>query len=116
MLPNKKTISSQHAMLRPWRSRSLLMRYFFGFLFCMSIAHAAPNSTIWEHGDQIVRLAKQDDDSASPNDHPIRTTPGEVAAMLKQLRLRYADEETDAAPVSVFTKDIRESRCIMQHG
>lgn len=105
MVPNKKTVSSQHAMLRRWRSSSLLMKYVFGFLFCMSIAHAAPNSIIWEHGDQIVRLAKQDDDSASPNDHPIRTTPGEVAAMLKELRLRYANEETDIAPASLFTKE-----------
>lgn len=70
-----------------------------------SSAFAASNSIIWERGDQIVQLAKQDDASAPPNDHPISTTPGEIAAMLKMLRLRYTDEEVDVAPVSVFTQE-----------
>lgn len=92
-------------MPRPWRIVRLLVRSIAGFLVCMSVAHAASKSIIWESGDQIVRLAKQDDASAPPNDHPTTTTAGDVAAMLEGLRLRYADEEIDVTPVSVFTKE-----------
>jgi hypothetical protein len=81
------------------------VRYFVGFLVCTALAHAATNSIIWEKGDQIVQLAEQDDDSTGANNHPIKTTPNEIAAMLEMLRLRYADEESDVAPAPVFTKE-----------
>jgi hypothetical protein len=52
-----------------------------------------------------VQLAKQEDKTAAPNDHPISMTAGEVVAMLEGLQLRYANEETDITPVSIFTKE-----------
>jgi hypothetical protein len=60
---------------------------------------------IWERGDQIVQLANQDDGSELPNDHPVVTTPDDIAAMLSMLRMRYEDEETEAAPTPVFTQE-----------
>ena len=76
-----------------------------GLLVCISVTQAASNSIVWERGDQIVRLGKQDDDSAPANDHPASTTADEIEAMLRTLRLRYANEDADVAPVSVFTPE-----------
>ncbi|MDH3747576.1 MAG: SHOCT domain-containing protein [Gammaproteobacteria bacterium] len=72
---------------------------------CLSSAYAASNSVIWERGDQIVKLVKQDDESAPPNDHPMTMTADEIEAMLNILRLRYTDEDSDVAPLSVFTQE-----------
>ena len=92
-------------MPRPWRAVTLLAGYLVAIFSSLPCAYAASNTVIWERGDQIVRLAKQDDASAPPNDHPVSTTAGEIEAMLEILRLRYADDESDDAPVSVFTKE-----------
>ena len=69
----------------------------------MPLAFSATNAIIWQEGDQIVRLARQDDDTAAANDHPKTATAGEISAMLASLRLRFADEEAEAAPMTVFT-------------
>ena len=95
----------QQSMRQPWHAATLLVGYLVAVLCCLPSAYAGSNSVVWQRGDQIVQLVKQDDDSAPPNDHPVSTTPGEITAMLKMLRLRYADEESDVAPVSVFTKE-----------
>ena len=105
MVQNQNTHSPQNPLPRHWHSATLWVKCFVGILVCISIAQAAANSIIWERGDQIVQLAQQDDASAPPNDHPITTTRDEIAAMLRILRLRYADEDTDVAPASVFTKE-----------
>ncbi len=90
---------------RPRRAATELVGWAIVVFCCASSAYAASNSIIWERGDQIVQLAMQDDASAPPNDHPIVTTAGEIEAMLKMLRLRYADEESELAPKSVFTQE-----------
>lgn len=66
---------------------------------------AAAQTVIWERGDQIVLLARQDDRSASPNDHPVNTEEDEVAAMLATLRVQFVDAEADIAPVAAFTRE-----------
>jgi hypothetical protein len=71
----------------------------------LSSTDAGAQEVIWESGDQIVQLIRQDDDTAAPNEHPVGMSPDEVQAMLRLLRLRYTDEEGDVASVSVFTND-----------
>lgn len=73
-------------------------------LVCQPIAYAALKSVIWEKGDQTIQIARQDDKSASPNDHPSRMTSEQVAAILGDLRLRYAGEDAANAPTTVFTQ------------
>lgn len=91
-------------MPRPGQVAGLLVGYLFAFLTCLPSAYAASNSVIWERGDQIVKLVRQDDDSAAPNDHPTSMTADEIEAMLETLRLRYADEGPGGVPVHVFTQ------------
>jgi len=93
---------SQAEMPGPRRTASILVGYLVAALFYMPGVYA--DTVIWENGDQIVQLAKQDDDSAAANDHPKSTTPGEIAAMLATLRLRFADEAPELAPITVFTQ------------
>lgn len=77
----------------------------FGLLLSESAARAESSSIIWERGDQLVRLASQDDPSSPPNDHPLSRSSDEIAAMLERLQLRYVDEVSDAPPVPVFTRE-----------
>jgi hypothetical protein len=102
---NRNTRLPQQPMVHPGRAARMLLGYLVVVFSGLPLAHAASNSLIWEDGDQIVQLARQDDHSASPNDHPINTTPSEIAAMLKTLRLRFADEEPDSDSISVFTQE-----------
>ncbi len=102
---NRKLQLLQRSMPRPGRVAGLLVGYLCAVLSCLPSAYAASNSVIWERGDQIIKLMRQDDDSATPNDHPTSITPDKIKAMLEMLRLRYADEETDVTPVSVFIKE-----------
>lgn len=92
-------------MPRHLTSALLIVASIVSFALYTPIAHAASDSIVWERGDQIVQLAKQDDASAPPNDHPTSTTAREIEAMLEILRMRYAGEDSDLAPVAVFTKE-----------
>ncbi len=91
--------------IRPRCAATVLAGCFIAVLSWLPGAYADSNLVIWERGDQIVQLAKQDDASAPRNDHPFKTTPGEIRAMLETLRLRYVDEAPDVVPVSVFTQE-----------
>ena len=91
-------------MPRPWRAAGLLVGYFVAALSCLPSAYAASNAVIWERGDQIVKLVRQDDDSAAANDHPASITRGEIKAMLETLRFRFADEDPGGVSVQVFTR------------
>lgn len=92
-------------MPRPGRVAGLLAGYLCAVLSCLPSAYAASNSVIWERGDQIVKLVRQDDDSATPNEHPTGITADEIKAMLGTLRFRYADEDpADGVSVPVFTR------------
>ncbi len=99
-----RQLQLQRFLLRPWRVTGLLAAYVCVALACPPNAFAASNAVIWEHDDQIVRLAKQDDDSATPNDHPASIERGDIKAMLESLRFRYADEEPGSVSVPVFTR------------
>ncbi len=99
-----RKLQLQRSLLRPWRGTGLLAAYVCVALACPPDAFAASNSVIWERGDQIVQLAKQDDVSATPNDHPASVERGEIKAMLESLRFRYADEEPGSVSVPVFTR------------
>ena len=103
MVPKRPIGWPQVPVFRPWHFAASLLMYLVGSPFCLSIAES--NLVVWERGDQIVQLARQDDASAPPNEHPVRVTADEIEAMLNELRLRYADDASDAAPVSVFTKE-----------
>ncbi len=109
MSPGISSVLKQNIQSRPDSSPRFrrIAVFVAGYLvagsFCMPIAYA--NSVIWEDGDQIVQLAGQDDDSAAANDHPKSATSGEITAMLKTLRLRFADEEADSDSISVFTQE-----------
>lgn len=83
---------------------ALSIAFAFGLLLSEA-ARAESSSIIWERGDQLVRLASQDDPSAPPNDHPVSRSSDEIAAMLDRLQLRYVDEVSDAPPVPVFTRE-----------
>ncbi len=89
---------------RPWSVAGLLAGYLGAVLSCLPSAHAASNAVIWERGDQIVKLARQDDDSAAANDHPASITRREIKAMLETLRFRFADEDPGGVSVPVFTR------------
>jgi len=102
---NRKLQLLQRSMPRPGHVAGLLVGYLCAVLACLPSAYAASNAVIWERGDQIVQLVRQDDDAAAPNDHPTSITPDEIEAMLEGLRLHYADEESDVTAVSVFTKE-----------
>ena len=103
--PKLEFESLRHARPRIRRTASLVALYSVACLICVSIGHTASNWIIWERGDQIVQLAKQDDASAASNDHPFSTTPSEIAAKLHALRLRYNDDEPDDPPVTVFSEE-----------
>jgi len=92
------------SMPRPWSVAGLLVGYFCATMTCPPSAHAASNAVIWERGDQIVKLVRQDDDSAAANDHPASITRGEIKAMLETLRFRFADEDPGGVSVQVFTR------------
>lgn len=92
-------------MQRLWRADGVFLTAVVGLLLSISAAQAASDLIVWERGDQSVRLGKQDDVSAPPNDHPAVATADEIGAMLGTLRLRYANEDADVAPISVFTPD-----------
>lgn len=68
-------------------------------------AQARTDALIWEGNDQSVLLAPQDDETAPPNDHPVSLEPREIERMLADLRFRYADQEADAQPASVFNNE-----------
>lgn len=72
--------------------------------FC-SLAQAEPDSILWEGDDQAILLVSQDDEAALPNDHPLAMAPDDIESMLSGLRLRYADQEPEATPVAVFTRE-----------
>jgi hypothetical protein len=74
-------------------------------LSCVPLALAATNSVIWKSGDQVVQLADQDDAAVFPNDHPVTTTPNEIADLFRVLRIRYADEDAETATASIFTPE-----------
>jgi hypothetical protein len=67
-------------------------------------AHARSDA-IWEGNDQSVLLAPQDDEAATPNDHPVSLAPRDIERMLADLRFRYADQEADAPPAAVFNRE-----------
>ena len=102
MVPSNNVHLRQDSMRRSWHPETLLLGFLGAVLFCSPIVHA--NSVIWERGDQIVQLANQDDTSAPPNDHPYSITPGEIAVMLKTLRLKFAASDDDSTEISVFTQ------------
>ena len=102
MVPIYNVHLRQDSMRPSWRPENLLLGFLGAVLFCSPIVHA--NSVIWERGDQIVQLANQDDTSAPPNDHPYSITPGEIAVMLKTLRLKFGDNDDDSTEISVFTQ------------
>ena len=89
---NRKLQLLQRSMPRPGHVAGLPVGYLCAVLACLPSACAASNAVIWERGDQIVQLVRQDDDAAAPNDHPTSITPDEIEAMLEGLRLHYADE------------------------
>jgi hypothetical protein len=109
MYPGKNIVLMQNIQSPLFSSQgkqlfaAFLVACLFAAFICTPIAYA--NSVIWEDGDQIVQLAGQDDDSAAANDHPKSATSGEITAMLKTLRLRFADEEADSDSISVFTQE-----------
>ena len=92
------------SMLQRWRTTIALAACMAAIPLSLSSTDAAAQEVIWERGDQTVHLIRQDDDSAAPNDHPVSMSPDEIQALLRLLRLRYADEEGDVAPASVFTR------------
>ncbi len=53
----------------------LLVGYLVVSLTHMLPSLAATNAIIWQAGDQIVQLARQDDVTAAANDHPKTATP-----------------------------------------
>jgi len=105
MAPKWRKDSLRPARLRVFRTASQVAMYSVAYVVCMPVAQAASDSMIWERGDQIVQLTKQDDASAAPNDHPFSTTSSEIAAKLAALRLRYDDDEPNDPPVKVFTQE-----------
>ncbi len=102
-MQNRKLQLLQRSISRPGHVAGLLVGYLCAVVACLPSAYAASNAVIWERGDQIVQLVRQDD-SAAPNDHPTSITPAEIEAMLETLRLRYADEDPGGVPLPVFTK------------
>ncbi|CAN5314539.1 hypothetical protein BH24PSE2_BH24PSE2_00080 [soil metagenome] len=75
-----------------------------GFLLG-SPAPAEADSVLWEGDDQSVVLAPQDDEAASPNDHPATLAPEAIEKMLAGLQLRYTDTEAEGPPLAVFTDE-----------
>lgn len=73
-------------------------------LLCPPV-HAASDAIIWEGNDQSVVLSSQDEETAPPNDHPATVAPQDIERMLRGLRFRYADQETDTPPVAVFNAE-----------
>ena len=102
---NRISTSLHDLMQRPWRATRILVTSVVGLLLFISVAQAASDLIVWERGDQIVQLGKQDDVSATPNDHPVSITADKIETILNTLRLRYANEDSAAAPVSVFTPE-----------
>lgn len=74
------------------------------FLFSAS-TQAESDPTIWEGRDQSVRLSSQDDEAALPNDHPVTLAANDIERMLSRLRLKYADQESEAVTVPVFGRE-----------
>ncbi|MCH7503533.1 MAG: SHOCT domain-containing protein [Proteobacteria bacterium] len=103
-MQDRKLELPHRSMPRPWSVAGLLVGYFCATMTCPPSAHAASNDVIWERGDQIVKLVRQDDDSAAANDHPASITRGEIKAMLETLRFRFADEDPGGVSVQVFTR------------
>jgi hypothetical protein len=61
---------------------------------------------LWTGDDQWVRIERQDDPSATPNDHPAQLTTAAVANALSVLRIRPLESDTNPATQrSVFTRE-----------
>ena len=71
-------------------------------------ALAAPRDVVelWKGDDQWVRIERQDDPAALPNDHPASLGTAAVANALGALRMRVVDPDTGAeSQRPVFTHD-----------
>lgn len=66
-------------------------------LLLMLPALAFARGTIWEQGDEFVRLSKQDDRDAPPNQHPAAYAASDLLPALQSLQM--SDRKTGAHPV-----------------
>ena len=61
---------------------------------------------LWKGDDQWVRIERQDDPAASPNDHPAPLTSAAIASALGALRIRIVDPDTGTETQrTVFTHE-----------
>lgn len=60
------------------------------------------DTEIWSRQGEFVRIERQDDSQAPPNEHPVRLVPAQLAAILGGLQVRYQDE---AEPMQVFSSE-----------
>lgn len=89
----------------PWRAAVAACLVGTLSLFAGDGAEARSADVIWEGDDQAVVLARQDEDTAPPNEHPVTIPRQDIEKMLSGLRFRSADDGADTPPVAVFTNE-----------
>lgn len=60
-------------------------------------AQVGARDVLWQGDDQAVVLAPREEQSATPNDHPVTLAAAEIERMLASLRFRYKDQDGSSA-------------------